>query len=107
MKIFSFAVNLILCSYDLYENQISIYFKKSPNRKNTAKEFGDETINNLFYNNIFSHIKFGKNKKDVFLYLTYNNSNIKPISSLSNAKTKDKDIFFLPRAKTEINLNYL
>ena len=113
MKIFSFAVtlivinNLILCSYDLYENQISIYFKKSPNRKNTAKEFGDETINNLFYNNIFSHIKFGKNKKDVFLYLTYNNSNIKLISSLSNAKTKDKDIFFLPRAKTEINLNYL
>lgn len=113
MKIFSFAVtlivinNLILCSYDLYENQISIYFKKSPNRKNTAKEFGDETINNLFYNNIFSHIKFGKNKKDVFLYLTYNNSNIKLISSLSNAKTKDKDIFFLQRAKTEINLNYL
>ena len=35
--------NLILCNYDLYENQISIYFNKSPNRnKDKDHVFGDE-----------------------------------------------------------------
>ena len=74
MKIFSFAVtlivinNLILCSYDLYENQISIYFKKSPNRKNTAKEFGDETISCLSYQGLNIHF-FSHRAVFIFNYL--------------------------------------
>ena len=114
MKIISIVLalivinNLILCNYNLYENQISIYFNKFSNRNNNKEQvFGDEIITNLFYNNIFSHIKFGTNKNDMFLYLTFNNSNIKIISPLPNTKGKQKDIFAFPKEKKELNLNYL
>ena len=102
--------NLILCNYDLYENQISIYFNKSPNRnKDKDHVFGDEIITNLFYNFIFSHIKFGKSKNDIILYLTFNNSNIKIVSSLPSTKEteKHKDMFIFPKEKKELNLYYL
>ena len=102
--------NLILCNYDLYENQISIYFNKSPNRNNNNNKeqvFGDEIITNLFYNNIFSHIKFGTIKNDIYLYLTFNNSNIKIISPLPITKGKQKEIFHLIKQKKELNLSYI
>ena len=100
--------NLILCDYDLYENQISIYFKKSRNLNyNKEQSFGDEKITDLFYNNIFSPIKFGTNKNDIFLYLSFNNSHIKIISPLSNTKGKQKGIFHFPKEKKELNLNYI
>ena len=102
--------NLILCNYDLYENQISIYFNKSPNRNNNNNKeqvFGDEIITNLFYNNIFSHIKFGTIKNDIYLYLTFNNSNIKIISPLPITKGKQKEIFHFIKQKKELNLTYI
>ena len=102
--------NLILCNYDLYENQISIYFNKSPNRNNNNNKeqvFGDEIITNLFYNNIFSHIKFGTIKNDIYLYLTFNNSNIKIISPLPITKGKQKEIFHFIKQKKELNLSYI
>ena len=99
---------LISCNYDLYENHFSIFFNQARNIKNEEQSFGDEKLNNLFYSNIYSGVKFGNNKEAIDLFLSFDNSEIKIISKPNNStKPQEKEKFYFPKAKQEINLTFI
>ena len=99
---------LISCNYDLYENHFSIFFNQARNIKNEEQSFGDEKLNNLFYSNIYSGVKFGNNKEAIDLFLSFDNSEIKIISKPNNnTKPQEKEKFYFPKAKQELNLTFI
>ena len=100
---------LISCNYDLYENHFSIFFNKARNVKNEDQSFGDQQLNNLFYSNVYTGIKFGNNKKAINLFLSFDNSDIKIIPKPNNIsiKPQEKEKFYFPKAKQELNLTFI
>ena len=87
--------NLISCNYEVFNNQFSIYFKREYKKTINDKNFGDESVNNLLYNNIFSPVFVGNNKIPIFLFLSFNNSDIKLIQTSPNKKKyRNKYIYF-------------
>ena len=119
MKLISYLILLITkiflitCNYDVYKNHFSIFFNRAFNRKGLEQDFGDETTNHLVYNNIFSYINFA-NSENINLFLTFNASDIKIVSTKyakliesKNDKEIKKDIFKFPKTKIDLNLNFL
>ena len=98
---------LITCNYDVYYNQFSIYFNREIKKINREVYLGDEAINNLLYNNIYSAINIGNKTNPIKLFLCFNNSdiNIKLPSKYKNSLEKRKFIF--PRTNKELNLSFL
>ena len=83
----------IYCNFDIYRNQFSIYFNRAFNTFNKEKELSDESINYLLYNNIFSSIKIGQCKDPIYLFLTFNHTNINIISvNYLNTISYDKEL---------------
>ena len=99
--------NLISCNYEVFNNQFSIYFKREYKKIGTDKNFGDEAVNNLLYNNIFSPVIIENNKNPINLFLSFNNSDIKIILSTPNQKdTESNNTFIFPKSQQKLNLNY-
>lgn len=106
----------IYCNYDIYRDQFSVYFNRAFNTYNNEKELNDESVNYLLYNNIFSTVKIGKSQELIYLFLTFNHSNISIISSnylnsisynkelSTNDTILKKDIIQFP--KTDISLDF-
>ena len=83
----------IYCNFDIYRNQFSIYFNRAFNTLNNEKDLSDESINYLLYNDIFSSIKIGKCKESIYLFLTFNHSDINIISfKYLNTLSYDKEL---------------
>ena len=93
--------------YEVYKNQFSIFFKRDIKKVNKEQKLGDEAINNLLYNNIYSKVNIGNNQILTNLYLSFNNSDIKIISSSSNKNKGEKSSFIFPKSYQQINLTYL
>ena len=68
---------------------------------------GDEAINNLLYNNIYSTITIGNNTTPINIFLLFNNSDIYIKEASKNKNTLEKDKFLFLRAKQELNLSFL
>ena len=99
--------NFVSCNYEVFNNQFSIYFKREYKKIGTDKNFGDEAVNNLLYNNIFSPVIIENNKNPINLFLSFNNSDIKIISSTPNQKdTESNNTFFFPKSQQKLNLNF-
>ena len=99
--------NLISCNYEVFNNQFSIYFKREYKKIGTDKNFGDEAVNNLLYNNIYSPVIIENNKNPINLFLSFNNSDIKIILSTPNQKdTESNNTFIFPKSQQKLNLNY-
>ena len=98
---------LITCNYDVYYNQFSIFFNREIKKINREVYLGDEAINNLLYNNIYSAINIGNKTNPIKLFLCFNNSdiNIKLPSKYKNSLEKRKFIF--PGTNKELNLSFL
>ena len=102
------AINhLTLGDYEVYKNQFSIFFKRDIKKVNKEQKLGDEAINNLLYNNIYSKVNIGNNQILTNLYLSFNNSDLKIISFSSNKNKKKKSSFIFPKSYQQINLTYL
>ena len=63
---------LITCNYDVYYNQFSIFFNREIKKINREVYLGDEAINNLLYNNIYSAINIGNKTNPIKLFLCFN-----------------------------------
>ena len=99
--------NFVSCNYEVFNNQFSIYFKREYKKIGTDKNFGDEAVNNLLYNNIFSTVIIENNKNPINLFLSFNNSDIKIILSTPNQKdTESNNTFIFPKSQQKLNLNY-
>ena len=99
--------NFVSCNYEVFNNQFSIYFKREYKKIGTDKNFGDEAVNNLLYNNIFSPVIIENNKNPIYLFLSFNNSDIKIISPTPNQKdTESNNTFFFPKSQQKLNLNF-
>ena len=99
--------NFVSCNYEVYNNQFSIYFKREYKKIGTDKNFGDEAVNNLLYNNIYSPVIIENNKNPINLFLSFNNSDIKIILSTPNQKdTESNNTFIFPKSQQKLNLNY-
>ena len=99
--------NFVSCNYEVFNNQFSIYFKREYKKIGTDKNFGDEAVNNLLYNNIFSTVIIENNKNPINLFLSFNNSDIKIISPTPNQKdTESNNTFFFPKSQQKLNLNF-
>ena len=99
--------NLISCNYEVFNNQFSIYFKREYKKTINDKNFGDESVNNLLYNNIFSPVFVGNNKIPIFLFLSFNNSDIKIIQTSPNKKNIETNTFIFPKSEKKLNLSFL
>ena len=99
--------NLISCNYEVFNNQFSIYFKREYKKTINDKNFGDESVNNLLYNNIFSPVFVGNNKIPIFLFLSFNNSDIKLIQTSPNKKNIETNTFIFPKSEKKLNLSFL
>ena len=105
----------IKCNYDIYRNQFSIYFNRAFDRYNKGKESNDNIINHLLYNQIFTKVNIGQTSSPIYLFLTFNHSEINIIlpnylNSIAYNKESIKNNVLLMTnkikfPKTEILLN--
>ena len=98
--------HLISCNYDIYNNQFSIFFQREVKKINREQYLGDQAINNLLYNNIYSTITMGNNTTPINIFLHFNNSDINIKEAQKNKNTIEKDKFLFLRAKQELNLSF-
>ena len=83
----------ISCDLDFFRNQFSIYFNRAYNKYYREENLGDESINHLLYNNIFTELKIDQFPEKIFLFLTFNNSDINIVSpSYLNSVSFNKDM---------------
>jgi hypothetical protein len=99
--------HFILSDYEVYKNQFSIFFRREIKKINKEQNLGDEAINNLLYNKIYSQVNIGNNKIPTIIYLSFNNSDIKIISSSSIKNKEEKSLFTFPKSYQQLNLSYL
>ena len=66
----------ITSNYNAYNNHFSIYFNKDFNILNIERELGDESINHLLYNNVFTSVRIGDSLKEILLSIFFNSSDI-------------------------------
>ena len=99
--------HFILSDYEVYKNQFSIFFRREIKKINKEQNLGDEAINNLLYNKIYSQVNIGNNKIPTIIYLSFNNSDIKIISSSSIKNMEEKSLFTFPKSYQQLNLSYL
>jgi len=98
---------LIICDYDVYKNQFSIFFKRDFKKSKGEKHLGDEAINNLFYNSIYSIIYINNDRNPLSLFLSFNNSDIKIISTPSKKFPEEKATFTFLKSYQRLNLSFL
>ena len=99
--------HFILSDYEVYKNQFSIFFRREIKKINKEQNLGDEAINNLLYNKIYSQVNIGNNKIPTIIYLSFNNWDIKIISSSSIKNKEEKSLFTFPKSYQQLNLSYL
>ena len=88
-------INLIniSCDLDFFRNQFSIYFNRAYNKYYREENLGDESINHLLYNNIFTELKIDQFPEKIFIFLTFNNSDINIVSpTYLNSVSYNKDM---------------
>ena len=88
-------INLIniSCDLDFYRNQFSIYFNRAYNNYYREENLGDESINHLLYNNIFTELKIDQFPEKIFIFLSFNNSDISIVSpTYLNSVSYNKDM---------------
>ena len=94
-SIFIFLINLLFISsnFDFYKHHFSLFFNRAYNRFYYEQNLGDESISHLLYNQIITEVKIGQCTDKIFLFLTFNNSDINVISpSYLNSISYDKDM---------------
>ena len=109
----------ISCDLDFYRNQFSIYFNRAYNKYYREENLGDESINHLVYNNIFTELKIEQFPEKIFIFLTFNNSDISIVSpnylnSISYNKDMEqnntyilkKDKFKFPKSENFFDINF-
>ena len=119
IKSFLYALILLIiniffisCDYNVYRNQFSIFFNRGYKLFKKEEHLGDESINHLLYNQIFSIVKMGKPPITVNLFLTLNHSDINIISpqylnTLGTIKESSKnDIIQFPKVEELKDINF-
>lgn len=84
----------IFCDHNIYLNQFSIYFNRAYNKYNIEKELGKNSVDHFLFNNIYSSITIGQYPKLIYIFLTFNDTNINITSSkYLDAISFNKDLY--------------